>query len=82
MKNHPHRISMLHVKDFKLQPSAESQEPKVTELGRGSIDYRPIFAQAGKTQHIDHAFVEQEAFDIPWKESLKVDADYMRNLTI
>ena len=81
MKNHPYRISMLHVKDFKLppNPSPENHEAKVTELGMGTVDYRPIFAQAAKTQHIQHAFVEQEAFDMPWKESLKVDATYMRN---
>lgn len=81
LKGHPYRISMLHVKDFKLpsNPSPENHETKVTELGLGSIDYRPIFAQASKTQHIQHAFVEQEAFDMPWKESLKVDANYMRN---
>jgi sugar phosphate isomerase/epimerase len=81
MKDHPYRISMLHVKDFKLppNPSSGTNEAKVTELGKGTADYRPIFAQAKKTQHIQHAFVEQEAFDMPWKESLKVDADYMRN---
>jgi sugar phosphate isomerase/epimerase len=81
MKNHPHRITMLHVKDFKLPPNPTPEnhdEAKVTEMGHGTIDYRPIFAQAAKTQHIQHAFVEQEAFDMPWKESLKVDADYMR----
>ena len=80
LKNYPHRISMLHVKDFKLpaNPSPETHDSKVTELGKGSIDYHPIFEQASKTQHIEHAFVEQEAFDMPWKESLKVDAEYMR----
>lgn len=80
LKNHPHRISMLHVKDFKLppHPSPENHDAKVTELGKGNIDYRPIFAQAAKTQHIQHAFVEQEEFDMPWKESLKMDADYLR----
>ena len=80
LKNHPHRISMLHVKDFKLSanPSPEGHDPKVTELGQGSIDYHPIFEQAAKTQHIEHAFVEQEAFDMPWKDSLKLDAEYMR----
>jgi sugar phosphate isomerase/epimerase len=80
MKDHPYRISMLHVKDFKLppNPSPENHDAKVTELGLGTIDYHPTFAQAAKTQHIQHAFVEQEAFDMPWKESLKVDADYMR----
>jgi sugar phosphate isomerase/epimerase len=80
LKNHPRRISMLHVKDFKLSanPSAEGHDFKVTELGQGNIDYHPIFEQAAKTQHIEHAFVEQEAFDMPWKDSLKVDAEYMR----
>lgn len=80
LKNYPHRISMLHVKDFKLppNPSPENHDAKVTELGKGNIDYRPIFAQAAKTQHIQHAFVEQEEFDMPWKESLKMDADYLR----
>jgi sugar phosphate isomerase/epimerase len=81
MKDHPYRISMLHVKDFNLpaNPSPENHDAKVTELGHGTIDYRSIFAQAAKSQHIQHAFVEQEAFDMPWKESLKVDADYLRN---
>jgi sugar phosphate isomerase/epimerase len=80
LKNHPHRISMLHVKDFELSPNHKpgDPEPKVTELGHGSADYGPIFAQAAKTQHIVHAFVEQEAFTIPWRESLKVDAGFMR----
>ena len=81
MKSYPYRISMLHVKDFKLPPTPSPENhdgAKVTELGLGTIDYRPIFAQAAKTQRIQHAFVEQEAFDMPWKESLKVDADYMR----
>jgi len=83
LREHPHRISLLHVKDFKMgTPAGEGHEPQVTELGRGSIDYRPIFAQAAKTQKIQHAFVEQEAFDIPWKDSLKVDAEYMRKLSI
>jgi sugar phosphate isomerase/epimerase len=81
LQNHPHRITMLHVKDFKL-PSPDPHEAKVTELGQGTIDYHPIFAQAAKTQHIEHAFVEQEAFDMPWKESLRVDAEYMRSLKI
>ncbi len=85
MKKYPHRFSMFHVKDFHLPPNisfATHGDAKVTELGRGSIDYRPIFAQAAKNQKITHAFVEQEQFDMPWKESLKVDAEYMKNLTI
>ena len=85
MKKFPNRFSMFHVKDFHLPTNisyATHDEAKVTELGRGSIDYRPIFAQAAENQKITHAFVEQEEFDIPWMESLKVDADYMKKLTI
>jgi hypothetical protein len=77
---------MLHVKDFKANASAgtgtDAHEPTVTELGLGSIDYRPIFQQAAKTQKIKHMFVEQEAFDMPYMQSLKVDADYMRGLKV
>jgi len=82
MRDYPGRFSMLHVKDFKMDATAgqEGHEPKVTELGQGSIDYRPIFAQAAKTQKLKHLFVEQEAFDMPYLESLKTDAYYMRNL--
>jgi sugar phosphate isomerase/epimerase len=83
LRDHPHRISMLHVKDFKMPdtpPASGHRGGKVTELGLGSIDYRPIFEQAAKTQTIRHAFVEQEGFDMPWQDSLKVDAEYMRKL--
>lgn len=74
---------MLHVKDFKLTatPSPENHDAKVTELGQGTIDYHPIFAEAARSQHIEYAFVEQEAFNLPWKESLKVDADYLRKFS-
>lgn len=77
----PKRISMLHVKDFK-QLGNGGGEPKVTELGQGSIDYAPIFQAAARTGNIEHVFVEQEAFDVPPLESLKIDAGYMHKLGI
>ena len=84
LTRYPTRFSMLHVKDFKLgrfTPGSGSEPPPSTELGRGSIDYRPIFAAAKKAR-IEHAFVEQEQFDVPPLEALKVDADYMRALSL
>ncbi len=82
LHRYPTRISMLHVKDFTTthSPDPESAPPKASELGRGVIDYRPIFAAAARTGHIKHCFVEQEEFDMPPMESLKIDADYMRKL--
>jgi len=83
LRKYPKRITMLHVKDF-VRPlgTASGETPaasefKVAELGHGSIDYGPVFAQAAKGGHVQHVFVEQEAFSVPWKDSLKMDADYM-----
>jgi sugar phosphate isomerase/epimerase len=73
LHKYPNRISMLHVKDF--QPNVTP--PHAAQLGHGRIDYRPIFAAAKKGE-IKHYFVEQEEFDIPWQEALKIDADYLK----
>jgi sugar phosphate isomerase/epimerase len=78
LTRYPTRFSLLHVKDFKASNPAGTATPPSTELGRGHIDYHPIFAAAEKAS-IQHAFVEQEDFDMPIMEALKVDADYMRN---
>ena len=83
MRSYPHRFSMLHIKDFQLtgSPSYETRDAKVTELGQGTINYQPIFAEAAHTQQIEHAFVEQEAFDMPWQQALKVDANYLKGFS-
>jgi len=82
LTRYPSRFSMLHVKDFKLTGfTPGSTPPSSTELGRGNIDYRPIF-EAAKKANIEHAFVEQEEFDVPPMEALKIDADYMHALKL
>ncbi|MBS1814178.1 MAG: sugar phosphate isomerase/epimerase [Acidobacteria bacterium] len=81
MQEHRDRFCMLHVKDFALpeHPAPEKRDQaRITELGRGSIDYAPIFAEAARSQNIQHAFIEQESFDMPWKEALAIDAAYMK----
>ena len=77
LRKHAARISQLHVKDFKMKELDARGEPKVTEMGRGDLDYGPVFRAAAAGHNIRHIYVEQEAFDMPWKDSLKVDADYM-----
>lgn len=78
LSKYPSRFSMLHVKNFRVSPgSSPGNVPPSAELGRGTIDYRPIF-QAAKKAPITHAFVEQEEFDMPAMEALKIDAEYMR----
>jgi sugar phosphate isomerase/epimerase len=82
LSRNPTRFSMLHVKDFKMGHGVVPlPEPPSTEMGHGVIDYPPIF-EAAKKAHIKHAFVEQEEFDMPQMEALKIDADYMRAITV
>jgi sugar phosphate isomerase/epimerase len=82
LRTYPTRITMLHVKDFKRSatPPSNTNRPAVTELGQGSIDYAPILKEAAKAGHVKHCFAEQEAFNVPWIQSLKIDADYLRKL--
>jgi sugar phosphate isomerase/epimerase len=82
LKRYPTRISMLHVKDFKLSGALGSDvhPPPSAELGRGNIDYRSIFG-AAEGANIKHAFIEQEQYDMPPMEALKIDAEYMKALT-
>lgn len=76
LRKYPGRFSMMHVKDFRK--SEPAGEPAAVELGHGSIDYRPIFAEAAATQTIQHVFVEQEHFDGPYTVSLAEDATYLK----
>ncbi len=81
LRKYPERISMLHVKDFNLNgPKTPGGEPKPVELGKGGIDYKPIFDEAAKSGHLKHVFAEQEAFTVPPMESLKIDATYLHQL--
>jgi sugar phosphate isomerase/epimerase len=83
LRKYPTRISMLHVKDFRHseQPPSLANPPKSAELGQGTSNYKAIFEAAGKS-NIKHYFVEQEEFDMPPFEALKIDADYMKKLTV
>jgi sugar phosphate isomerase/epimerase len=81
LREYPTRISLLHVKDFKpaTRPVTLVDVPAPAELGRGTQDLRRVF-EAAKGTSVRHCFVEQEGFDMPPMESLRVDAEYMRAL--
>lgn len=77
-KQHPQRFPMIHVKDFLPRGDGDT-EMRGAELGRGTVDYKPIFA-AGAKAGLQHYFVEQEG---PFArmspvEAAKVDYDYLR----
>ncbi len=81
LQKYPERISMLHIKDFKpaTRPATVADPPPAAELGRGTVKFRPLFEAASKTGHIREMFVEQEGFDIPPMEALRIDAQFMQS---
>jgi sugar phosphate isomerase/epimerase len=84
-QNFPHRYRMLHIKDFtaasKISTSLSVDRPTGTELGRGHIDYKPIFDAAAKTD-VQYYYVEQEPPfpDMTSLDAVKIDYDYLHNL--
>jgi sugar phosphate isomerase/epimerase len=80
------RFAMLHIKDFKnitkpvtalMSPDA----PTPTELGRGSIDLKPI-VKAGLRAGVKHMFVEQEPpfTEVPAMEAAAIDYRVLKSL--
>jgi len=83
LKKYPNRFPMIHVKDFLARrgENAGNAEMLGAELGRGMVDYKPIFA-AAKKAGLRHYFVEQEG---PFSrmdplQAARVDYDYLHSL--
>lgn len=76
LRKDPQRFRLMHVKDMVKGPNGETH---ATELGRGEIDYAPILRAATGLRYY---FVEQEEFDIDPLEALRIDAEYMRKLSV
>lgn len=90
LTKYPDRYRLLHIKDFKkgFTPRTTLMDkgpgaPVPTELGRGAIDYKPIFAAARKGK-ISAYFVEQEPpfTEMPAFEAIKIDYAYLKNLNV
>lgn len=73
-RENPGRFKMWHVKDMdKLKPILN------TEVGSGSIDFKPIFKEA-KLAGMKYFFVEQENnFAVNSFESIKTSSDFILN---
>ncbi len=71
----PERFPLLHIKDMIRLPDGKMHTPV---LGKGKVDYGPILRAA---TGLKYSFVEQEQFDMDVIHELKLDAEYMHNLT-
>jgi sugar phosphate isomerase/epimerase len=70
----PGRYPLLHVKDMDSTP-----KQYFTEVGRGVIDFKSIFAHAGRAG-ARHYFVEQDETPGSPFDSMKISLDYLRRL--
>jgi sugar phosphate isomerase/epimerase len=85
LKKYPGRIKMLHMSDYLAPRSGVPVSPLTsagTELGRGIVDYKPIFA-AARGYGIEHVFVEQFGpySRMSQMEAAKVDYNFLRSFT-
>ena len=78
-KANPGRMPLMHAKDFLPSPGPD-QYPGA-ELGRGTVDYKPIMA-AADASGLKHCFVEQEGpfSRMSQLEAARIDYDYLRPL--
>lgn len=82
-KKYPGRTPLLHIKDRKpgYAPTTvpDPGPGPFTEVGSGIIDWKSIFAGA-RAGGVKHYYVEQDFFDRPVFESIKISYDYVKNL--
>lgn len=70
----PERFPLLHVKDMVKEPDGKLRN---VVMGKGFIDYKPIFRAA---TGLKHYFIEQEEFEGDPITELREDADFMKKL--
>jgi len=76
LSKYPERFPLLHVKDMVREPDGKLRN---VVMGKGSIDYKPIFRAA---TGLKHYFIEQEEFEGDPMTELREDADYMKKLDV
>lgn len=72
----PERFPLFHIKD--LVKGADGKWTNVI-MGKGTIDYRPIFKAATGMKHY---FIEQEEFTGDPIDELRQDAEFMKHLDV
>jgi sugar phosphate isomerase/epimerase len=87
-KKYPGRFPMVHVKDYVNDPNSTSSyagatgsvsfKGRLEDVGKGTIDFKRIFAQSAKGG-IKHYFVENDDAKTPF-EDIKISYDYLKDL--
>lgn len=86
LTTYPNRIALLHIKDrlpgFPTSTNLDAKALHTTSVGKGNIDWVPIFRVAEKAG-VKQYYVEQENNFLPSKfDSIKLSVDYLKQLQI
>lgn len=73
-EKYPKRFPLVHVKDMD-----KTFEKSFSEVGRGTIDFKQIFAKS-KLAGIEHYFIEQDETPADPFESVKISLKFLREL--
>ncbi len=79
---HGGRVALLHIKDVKagFGPTTDFGPVPFTEVGRGAIDWKKVFA-AAKAAGVERYYVEQDSTERPPLEAIKISRDYLHGLS-
>ena len=84
MKKYKNRLVMIHLKD-RVADSPVNYKPQdeqhIIELGKGSIDWKPLISQA-RMQGVKLALLDQDETKLPVFESMKENFDYLNGLKL
>jgi sugar phosphate isomerase/epimerase len=80
---HEGRVALLHIKDVKegFKPTTDFGPVPFTEVGRGAIDWKKVFA-AAKKAGVKRYYVEQDSTERPPLEAIKISRDYLHELNV
>jgi len=84
MKKYKDRLVLVHLKDRVAGSPvnyAPQEEQHIVELGKGSIPWPKLLAQA-RAQGVKLALLDQDETTLPVFESMKVDFDYLKSVKL
>ncbi|MFN4146895.1 MAG: sugar phosphate isomerase/epimerase family protein, partial [Runella sp.] len=77
LKKYGKRYELVHLKDMVKEGNKVTQK----DLGKGSVDFANILKTAKKAG-VKHYIVEQEQYPVSPMESMKVNAEWMKKLSV
>ena len=85
MRRNRDRLALIHIKDRKptndVSFHPDEHGPHYTEAGSGTIDWKAILGEAYRIG-VRQFFVDQDKWDLPVEESLRINWKYLSQLSL